>query len=108
LKLNDFQVWYDIKQRELYIEDFNRINESNIEFQKKIVGDIIARIESGKGFTLKAIEHRLLGCFTLEQASEILKNINRVETLLEMIERLKESDIIEEYSYSTLKNVLRK
>jgi len=105
-KLNDFQIWYNQSQRELYTEEFKQVNESNIEFQRKIVGDIVARIDSGKGFTLKAVEHRLLRCFTLEEASQILNSTNHKSVMSEMIERLNGSDILDEYSFVILKKLL--
>lgn len=100
--LKSFQDWYYSEQRSLYIEQFEKIELSNVQFQEKIISSIVNRMESGKGFTISAIETRLLRCFNMIDAKEIIEINDQKKRIAEMVNRLRNEKVIDNKTYGTL------
>jgi hypothetical protein len=100
--LDNFQKWYEIQQRTLFKEQFNKIDSSNKEFQQKIILGIVNHIQSGKGFSMKAIEERLLYCFKMDEAKKILEIENQKDRITEMVNQLKTKELIDNKVFAVL------
>jgi|SRR5690554_257133 len=93
--LREFQNWYYLQQKTLFSKYLKEIDDDNLAFQKRIISSVATRINEGKGFTVKAVESMLLGCFNIEEAKEIIALKNQNDRVSDIINRLKEKELFD-------------